>query len=42
VVKAEGSAKEETEAKALKDAEVLLAKIKKSPPPMGCTSVPGY
>jgi hypothetical protein len=42
VVKAEGSAKEETEAKALKDAEALLAKIKKSPPPTGCTSVPGY
>jgi hypothetical protein len=42
VVKAEGSAKKETEAKALKDAEALLAKIKKSPPPTGCTSVPGY
>lgn len=42
VVKAEGSTKQATEAKALKDAEALLAKIKTSKPPTGCTSVPGF
>jgi len=42
VVKAEGTNKQEAEAKALKEAEALLAKIKKSPPPTGCTSVPGF
>ena len=42
VVKAEGITKEEAEAKALKEAEVLLAKVKKSKPPTGCTSVPGF
>lgn len=42
VVKAEGLSKVEAETKALKDAETLLAKIKKAPPPTGCTSVPGY
>jgi hypothetical protein len=41
VVKAEGLTKQEAEAKALKDAEALLAKIKKIPPPTGCISVPG-
>ncbi len=42
VVKAEGATKQEAEQKALKDAEVLLAKVKTSKPPTGCTSVPGF
>jgi len=42
VVKAAGATKTETEAKALKDAEALLEKVKKSKPPTGCTSVPGF
>ena len=42
VVKSEGQTKEEAEAKALKEAEALMAKVKKSKPPTGCTSVPGF
>lgn len=42
VVKAEGATKQDAEAKALKDAEELLEKVKKSKPPTGCTSVPGF
>ena len=42
VVKAQGATKEEAESKALKDAEALLEKVKKSKPPTGCTSVPGF
>jgi hypothetical protein len=42
VVKADGSTKQEAESKALKEAEALLAKVKKSKPPTGCTSVPGF
>ena len=42
VVKAEGATKQDTEAKAIKDAEALLEKVKKSKPPTGCTSVPGF
>ena len=42
VVKAEGATKQDTETKALKDAEALLEKVKKSKPPTGCTSVPGF
>ena len=42
VVKAAGATKQDAEAKALKDAEALLEKIKKSKPPTGCTSVPGF
>ena len=42
VVKAEGQSKEEAEAKALKEAEALLAKVKKAPPPSSCLSVPGF
>ncbi len=42
VVKAEGPTKQAAEAKALKDAEALLANIKTSKPPTGCTSVPGF
>ena len=42
VVKADGSTKQAAESKALKDAEALLAKAKKSPPPTGCRSVPGF
>ena len=42
VVKAEGTTKEEAEAKATKEAESLLEKVKKQKPPTGCTSVPGF
>ena len=42
VVKAEAASKQDAEGKALKDAESLLAKAKKSPPPTGCRSVPGF
>lgn len=42
VVKAEGPTKQDAEAKALKEAEALLAKVKTSKPPTGCTSVPGF
>ena len=42
VVKAQGSTKEEAESKATKEAQGLLEKVKKSKPPTGCTSVPGF
>ena len=42
VVKAQGATKQAAEAKALKDAEALLEKVKKSKAPTGCTSVPGF
>ena len=42
VVKAEGATKQQTEAKAIKEAEALLEKVHKSKPPTGCTSVPGF
>ena len=42
VVKAQGPTKETAEAKAVKDAEALLDKVKKQKPPTGCTSVPGF
>lgn len=42
VVKADGATKQEAEAKAMKDAEALLEKVKTSKPPTGCTSVPGF
>ncbi len=42
VVKAEGASRQEAEAKALKEAEALLEKVKKQKPPTGCTSVPGF
>ena len=42
VVKAQGATKQEAEAKAMKEAEALLEKVKKSKPPTGCTSVPGF
>ena len=42
VVKAQGATKDGTEQQALKDAETLLAKVKKNPSPRGCTSVPGF
>lgn len=42
VVKAEGQTKEESESKALKEAQSLLEKIKRQKPPTGCTSVPGF
>ena len=42
VVKAQGLTQQESESKALKEAESLLEKVKKSKPPTGCTSVPGF
>ena len=42
VVKAQGSTQQASESKAMKEAEVLLEKVKKSKPPTGCTSVPGF
>ncbi|MBI2093553.1 MAG: hypothetical protein HYT88_02375 [Candidatus Omnitrophica bacterium] len=42
VVKAQGSTKDASESQALKEAQTLLEKIKKNPPPTGCTSVPGF
>ena len=42
VVKAEGATKAEAEGKALKEAQALFEKVKKSKPPTGCTSVPGF
>ena len=42
VVKAQGATKAEAESKALQEAEALLEKVKKSKPPTGCTSVPGF
>ena len=42
VVKAEGATKAEAESNALKEAQALLEKVKKSKPPTGCTSVPGF
>ena len=42
VVKAQGVSKEESESKALKEAQALMEKVKKSKPPTGCTSVPGF
>ena len=42
VVKAQGATKADAESKALTDAEALLAKVKTSKPPTGCTSVPGF
>ena len=42
VVKAQGVSKQDAESKALKEAEALMEKVKKSKPPTGCTSVPGF
>jgi len=42
VVKAEAATKQDAEAKAMKEAQALLEKVKKSKPPTGCTSVPGF
>ena len=42
VVKSKGQTKQESEDQALKEAEALLAKTKKSAPPTGCTAVPGF
>ena len=42
VVKAQGLTRQEAESKAMKEAEALLEKVKKSKPPTGCTSVPGF
>ena len=42
VVKAQGASKAEAESKAMHEAQALLEKVKKSKPPTGCTSVPGF
>lgn len=42
IVKGEGATLAEAESKARKEAGELLAKVKKSPPPTGCTSIPGF
>ena len=42
VAKAEGPTLAEAEGRARKEAGELLAKVKKAPPPTGCTSVPGF
>ena len=42
VVKSQGASKQEAETKALDEAKALLEKVKKSKPPTGCTSVPGF
>ena len=42
VVKAQGTTKQDAESKAIKDAEALLERVKKSKPPTGCTSVSGF
>ena len=42
VVKAEGPTKQAAESKAIQDATALMEKVKKSKPPTGCTSVPGF
>ena len=42
VVKTQGATKEASESQALKDAQALMEKVKKSQPPTGCTSVPGF
>ena len=42
IVKAEGNSLAEAEAQARKEAGEALAKVRKAPPPTGCTSVPGF
>ena len=42
VVKSQGTSKQETETKAISEAQALLEKVKKSKPPTGCISVPGF
>ena len=42
IVKGQGATLAEAEGKARKEAGDLLAKVKKSSPPTGCTSVPGF
>ena len=42
IVKGEGPSLQDAETKARKEAAEALAKIKKNPPPTGCTSVPGF
>jgi hypothetical protein len=42
VVKAQGQTKQAAEEKAITEATGLLAKIKQTPPPSRCTSVPGF
>ncbi len=42
ITKGQGATLAEADAKARKEAADALAKVKKSPPPTGCTSVPGF
>ena len=42
IVKGEGATLAEAEGTARKEAAEALAKVKKSPPPAGCISVPGF
>ena len=42
IVKGQGATLAEAEGKARKEAAEALAKVKKNPPPTGCTSVPGF
>ena len=42
VVKAQGATKQDAESKALSEAQALMERVKKSKPPTGCTSVPGF
>lgn len=41
IVNASGPTQQAAETRALKDAQVLLDKIRQTKPPTGCTSVPG-
>ncbi len=42
IVKGQGTSLAEAEAQARKEAAEALAKVKRSPPPTGCKSVPGF
>ena len=42
VVKAQGATKQDAESKAISEAQTLMERVKKSKPPTGCTSVPGF
>ncbi len=42
IVKGEALTLAEAESKARKEATEALEKVKRSPPPTGCTSVPGF
>ncbi|MCM8812111.1 MAG: hypothetical protein NC910_03560 [Candidatus Omnitrophica bacterium] len=42
IVKCEGQTLADAESKARRQAEEALAKVKRTPPAAGCTSVPGF